>query len=705
MNDLKFFSLQKDRPELAFDPDSECYNVTQYEKWFVRINSKKPIIPHIKVKEQFLPLAWDARLQGFFIPQEDRQNYNAVTETINKALVGISGKLIIFDQSGVTLSPFLYIANDSIENEDFAAILDRLGQLAIANESGVVAPVSILQDNGPNSVGKTPLNEDSFAHLAQVIHDNWEIIKKNPAKEIKLDTKIIDLTDAQSSQSVRSIYHAVQKPHQRRQQILERKETFDSAENRFLVHILRDILLPKAGPLAKYFRERAFWIKHMQQSKPMFWHGQNYRDLWQDRRTKIEAEANRLEMIAHAIEKNVVRVQEYLREPFLKEAGSNTSVFLRPSSKIAYSKEYGAVYKAYQAYINNKKTTRSRSLAWALEEKTIRRTSNLFEIWVFLEVYAMLVYDFGFQPDGNSPLDLVEVADGEVSLKAGSIYHLSFTPKNSASEKPLCSMILSYTPTLQASPCKVGKKCFSATICPSLPCYTAIRKKDWVNLTPDMTMIIQTGSITKKFVLDIKYRNYIKQRTSEGDKQRKYNVHSLFELDLLGTAKMKYLNGLEYDAAFCVHSDPNKIYTTFGAEPFFAAPLRERELQETYYPAHQVGAIYITPHHQENLDKLLRCFLMYHIGLEAICWSCHLQLTEENNGMKKQSKLKGDYYQCPECGQFWIGQNCGHPQHHRLIKMGRNSFHKISAENEWNCSCPACGEASNENTITPTELG
>jgi hypothetical protein len=165
---------------------------------------------------------------------------------------------------------------------------------------------------------------------------------------------------------------------------------------------------------------------------------------------------------------------------------------------------------------------------------------------------------------------------------------------------------------------------------------------------------------------------------------------------------MKYLNGLDYDAAFFLHSDPGPQYTVFGAEPFHAAPLRERRLQTTYYPAHRVGSICITPKNDQNLEKLLRCFLMYHANLESICWRCHTLLTEENGGLKRQpGRGKGDYYQCPDCGDFWIAQVCGHPDHHRLIKMGENSFHKISAQNEWNCTCPACGDAFNENFYSP----
>ena len=36
---------------------------------------------------------------------------------------------------------------------------------------------------------------------------------------------------------------------------------------------------------------------------------------------------------------------------------------------------------------------------------------------------------------------------------------------------------------------------------------------------------------------------------------------------------------------------------------------------------------------------------------------------------------------------------------HRLIKLGRESFHRIRPENVWNCTCPQCGDWA------PTEVG
>lgn len=695
MRDLRFFSQRPPWRELKFDEEQNCYLIPQYgrDKWLVSvIRPERKIIPHVKTSGQLLPLLWDKRSNGYIVP---RRNEGAYGTALDEAINGRAGKLVLYDEQGEPLSPFLYIFSETISEEDYAAILDRLGQLAIAHESGVLAPVTVLRETEDTGAGESLLSGNAIEKLAQTVENNWESIKKYPAKAIKLDTRIMDLTSPQTTHSIRTVNRAAQKPYQRKQQILERQETYDSEENRFLVHVLKDILLPKLKLLAEYFRRRAAKVKMIQRKPDAHRHGQTYLRLWEERRVAIDQEAKRLEERASAIERIASKTDEHLSEPFLKDICANNSTLLRPSAKIAESKEYGPIYRAYQEYINNAKPYDKKSLTWALEEKSVRRTSSLYEIWVFFEIYARLIQDFGFSPDGDTPFAAVEVVDGEMTLQEGSDYRLIFTAKNMHSKVPLCTAVLSYSPRRRTPPCNSGKRCFNRTVCPSLPCFAKIRNGDWERLKPDITLVLQTGSLTKKFALDVKYRNYQNQEHMLQNERQLYQVNTVAEVDLLGTAKMKYLNGLDYDAAFVLHSDPKPEYTVFGEKPFVGTPLRERSLGlQEWWPAHKAGAIYIVPSYLTNLDKLLRCFLMYHAGMVSVCWnsSCHSILTAENEGMKKQPGYKGDYYQCPDCGEFWIGQICSGPQHHHLVKMGRDSFHEIAAQNEWNCVCPACGD-------------
>jgi hypothetical protein len=694
MNDLRFFSQRPPWRELKFDEENKCYLISQFnrERWLVSVlDHEKKIVPHIKSKGELLPLVWDKKANGYIVPRKEKWQHDSFVEALNETINGYAGKLTLYDQDGRELSPYLYIFTETISEEDYKSILDRLGQLAVAHESGVLAPVTVLRETTGRYQNERQLSGDAFENLAKAFEENWENIKRSPVKEIKLDTKIIDLTNVHASRSIRAINQAVQKPQQRRQQILERQETHDSEENRFLAHVLKYILIPKAKPLADYLRNLAAKIKDVQRQPDESRHGSNYLRLWKGRRIEIEQDARRLERQAAKIEAIKDKAAGYLKEPFLKDITPAAAGMFRPSAKIADSKTYGPLYKAYQDYLNNTPALQQKSLVLALEEKSVRRTSNLYEMWVFFEVYARLVKDFGFTPDGPSPFDTVDVLDGEITLQEGSTYKLNFTPKKPLIKHLNYSVEISYSPKVNSPPCKAGKKCFDKNICPSLPCYKEIANGNWKFLTPDITLKIKAGASTKNFALDVKYRNYESLKNKFQDQREKYKIGTTFELDLLGTAKMKYHDGIGYDVAFVLHSDPNPIYTIFGAEPFKPAPHRQRNDKNEWWPRHEVGAVCITPSHSKELDKLLRCFLMYHMGVVDICWNCHSLLTK-GHGMTEYESYVGNYFQCPDCGEFWISQRCGNKNgHHRLVKMGKSSFHKTSPQNDWNCTCPACG--------------
>jgi len=65
----------------------------------------------------------------------------------------------------------------------------------------------------------------------------------------------------------------------------------------------------------------------------------------------------------------------------------------------------------------------------------------------------------------------------------------------------------------------------------------------------------------------------------------------------------------------------------------------------------------------------------------------------EQEAIARLGKGGAVYYQCPDCGDFWIYQICfgkGHP----LIKLGWESFHAFSKnhpEKPWLNICPECG--------------
>jgi hypothetical protein len=300
-----------------------------------------------------------------------------------------------------------------------------------------------------------------------------------------------------------------------------------------------------------------------------------------------------------------------------------------------------------------------------------------------------------------APLERIRLIGDSAMLKEGETFELEFIPVN-GQEAPTrhLRMTIAYGPKLPPEPCKVGKPCFNPGICSKLYCYQAITESgDWTKnqLTPDIVLQLQLPNeeTSFMFVMDAKYRRYDKQQSVSEKDRKKYGVENGFDLDLFGTTKMKYSDELSSTAAFIIHSDPDPKFTTFGDNKFTTLPARERISGATeWWPGHKIGAIFVSPVQLTHLERLLRCFLMYHAGFEDVCWSCRKVLTKDNGGLTHQPGWQGDYYQCPDCGRFWIGQVCQNRyEHHRLIKMGRESFHKTLPGKDWQCICPVCGDS------------
>jgi hypothetical protein len=233
-------------------------------------------------------------------------------------------------------------------------------------------------------------------------------------------------------------------------------------------------------------------------------------------------------------------------------------------------------------------------------------------------------------------------------------------------------------------------------------------------MRPDVALKITVGNKIFAFAIDAKYRRYEEQPVEEREKKKfGEDIGNKFNVDLLGTAKMQYLNGLGIHAAFVVHSDPKEQFTFWGGDRLFDnnMPHRERAIGlAEFWPGHRFGAVFASPLQPDNIQQLLKCILMYHCELHDICWNCRKRLCLENGGARLDWKKKPQgmseqeaiaklrkggvvYYQCPDCDAFWIRQMC-FGKGHLLIKLGRESFHTFSKNrpgNPWLNICPKCG--------------
>ena len=87
---------------------------------------------------------------------------------------------------------------------------------------------------------------------------------------------------------------------------------------------------------------------------------------------------------------------------------------------------------------------------------------------------------------------------------------------------------------------------------------------------------------------------------------------------------------MSYDAAFVIHSDRHDWYTYLGEALFPVTPHREKAAGLSAYAGHRYGAVYAAPGETRNLERLLKCLLMYHARWYDICWICRRRLTPES---------------------------------------------------------------------------
>jgi hypothetical protein len=719
MDDLVFCSQRNGEP-LEYDAEGEYAIIEQFqERWFVRVG-QDDVRPYVKVGTETLELVWSPRFGGYVLPAD---KYDEELKKLRKQVDGSAGLIWLFTYlpTGVErlLTPPLYVGPGSLTEVEFSAILDRLGQISVSLEGVALGPVMSPQQIESGSSLNRPITitdrlitrAEGFLRLYSALASNWDLIRKVPARQMALVMALVDSSRPDSISSSRALQRSIQRPDLRRHEIPVPKVTDDTPENRFLRFVLKSEVHDKAIPLARLLRIRAKWLRS-DDSRPLQDFGLGYVNLWQQRREMTEQTARHLNELAKEIESAGKQSSDWLKESFLTHPSGPVVDPHLLTPRLTNSKEYGPIYRAFVEYSLGRTTSSSGAEGnwlWALQERLIHPSWQLYELWTFIETYTMLVERFGFQPIGDTPMKRIRLVGDSAALEKGEQFELEFLPVNSQ-DAAHCHvrMTVSYVPTLTPRRCDTGKRCFDPKVCPSLLCYKMIMiDGHWIRngLTPDMTMELRSSyeETPCRFVMDAKYHRYSQQKNHYLDERRKYALESVFDLELLGYAKMKYLDGLSSTAAFIVHSDPDPDYTTFGDSSFAILPVRERGFGSVeWWPGHRVGAIYASPWQLMYLERLLKCFLMYHAGIEDVCWNCRKVLTKENGGRTWQPDTQGDYYQCPDCGRFWIGQVCQNRyEHHRLIKMGRESFHKTLPGKDWQCVCPVCGDAPSWQTPPP----
>jgi hypothetical protein len=330
------------------------------------------------------------------------------------------------------------------------------------------------------------------------------------------------------------------------------------------------------------------------------------------------------------------------------------------------SKGYGSIYHAFVKFEKQKVESEGRvdeELLRVIQQRRIHPVQHLYEMWAFLEIYDTLVSQLGFRPPSNeySPLERCRHRAGNLEIDNRRPFKLEFRLGDGA-EGCLLTCAISYD--MLRSHQKGGK------------------------YQPDVFLEFEGRSAVRhRFAIDAKYRNYRSEQLQQRYRKDLLDTgsNSVYEWDLLHTAKRKYLDDLDCQAAFIVHSDL-ETPDYWGGDDHVRPGTPDPLPRITEFPGHRYGSIGLVPERTTPLVTLLRCMLMYHMGIVDICWKCRRRVRREKN-----ERRVGWHYLCDSCSLFWIETWCFGEVKHPLIMFGRQSFHETKPSDDWFSKCPKCG--------------
>lgn len=674
-----------DHPILRFfDGDRRKAVTKEYAgPWYVCVD--EGVTPHVQVEEggevthtKLEPAGGEDRYQ---LPNRDP---------------GKAGLLTFYDKVDKgeyePLSPDLYVRPGSLTEDEYNRLLRRIGELAIATESAKRAPIPDSAVGGISDEEAGIPDEPQFRaaklylRLAEVAKEQWPLIAENPSQEIGYRTRSVDVRRSRSSSQVAK--RRAQRPQKQKVTVRKPAQVTATPSNQAVAFTLSRILVQQAPLLIDQLSNVTSNV--VQWDAPLY-------DIIREEREEAERARKRLKRVAGTLTEKIEKVESWAQkraqQSFVSQYGLHPELPRHPTRRLMRSKTYGPLYQALLDYLDHQTSSldpREEGLVDVVRNRGVLRTQDLYEKWVFLEIYGQLILSFGFEPaeDGKDPFSDADITSGMLQLPEGSSYHLSRSLSKKGRKWGIDAE-LSY-----------DRKIFDP------PNYNSshLRPDAYLDIHFDrhgeVETIAQHTSEHFQFAFDAKYRCYGALRGSDFRKEEVQEYNGLhFFLDLLETAREKYFEGLDSDAAFVIHSDP-EWDSYWGEKPVEDLPGGEAQPGAEGFVNHRFGSIFSTPDGDEEgiqrIERLLRCVLMYHCKIDAYCWTCGEWVAPKQvtKGGEESQKGKGLLYQC--CDRFWIVTNCTGNEKgnkHRLVKFN-DPFHATDEDKDskWSCICPKCGD-------------
>jgi hypothetical protein len=678
MEELRIFRYQQaiagsEPPEIdpvpvrPSDADGRYVCIPEFPwRWFVRwVDEARVDAPAVEIGGNLVPLdsCPAGEPGGFHLPKGARP-------------FGQTGGVCRFYDRGSTTArevfPRLYV-EPPMEPQVYAAILDRLRERAVAVKSAIVAPLRTRQTDGrtaPDGGCSLELQRDRaagerFLELFRVVQEQLDLILRNPARSLRHAPCVVDTrrpTDRSTGRAAKT-----PRPEGTRTYDMGLLESADTTENQFLAHVLSGTLLAGANGVADHLSERAH--ERRREATDLEAPGP-YRQLWLGLPVKLRNEADEIDSLAREVRRAGEWAAARLADPFFAELSLDRPSGA-PSRRLTDSPEYGPLYDAYRTYCSGSllgvvETPDPSRIT--LRERPVDRLVNLYEKWVFLEVYAILVETFGFVPDSSAgqpctPFDESDRTDLIPDLRRGQTFRLSWSPR---------------TVHPPGRPEKV-----TIDLHYDVEHYDASGKPK----RPDVRLEVSFDDTwAMECVLDAKYKKVLLE------KDESY----IFDMLAKGVFENEYLE--RFGPTFLIHPSPAAGLTILGEQPLgMLGRERSEHLDIPYdeWPRHRYGSVYALPDDQgkANLRRLLDCILMYHMGLDDVCWRCGDYLLPEPVPRKDDPSRpgRGKAFICRAHGEFSVRTNCPGAGKHKLIKRGSRSFHATASHDKWICICPECG--------------
>jgi hypothetical protein len=676
MADFSLFLRERGSSSFINVQETDGYvAVEEYDNWFVRPH--QAIDVYILWGDEYLLLSRREGIDGYVWPNLQGKAWKKLRRGQHTA-----GYLTLYKRVGKDYQPLvprLYIASADLYENQYAALLARIGQLAVADIGAVTAPVAGLLPSKLSNSGQwlhSPIVYCALTLLQfyECCLSAWPHIEAIPARSMAASIRRVAIDSRVAQRSSVLPRRISERPGRPSVNLPVTVESFDCLENQFLLYVLGNFLSrvdDADGGLQRFATD----LRSSRQKPPD--DEKHANALWQRAKNSATNAAQEIDRLRQRLQ--IAKTWATHRQKSKLFRNVSPRLVHQPSLWLLRSAGYADVYRAFRQLVGD--VTRQAQLdpiRRGLVEQTIRPSADLYQIWLFVEIYSMLQEKFGFRLVGQGPFERLHLSDGQLSIREGEPILLELQV---AGREATYQIRLYYEQEWEYRSCLPGKACFIANVCQSLPCYTVNDKV----LRPDI--VLETTHAGKKhwFVIDAKYRRYAQQRGRKHDLEE-FEVSNQFDADVLGTAKQKYFDGLAMNAAFIVHSDSDRQYTYFGEQVFRTPPHRERAARIPQFAAHKYGAVYAVPTELTSLEILLRCLLMYHAGWYDICWTCGAGLTP----IKSEGR-RGEYYQCKHGHDFWVDSVCQVNTNHQLLKLGEMSFHRTTRDNIWNCVCPQCG--------------